>query len=780
MKKATKILMIIATLIITVSVLVACNTGQHTPTHTVTFQPNGGSAVASETLTQIDAEPVTTRDGYDFAGWYDNAELSGERITFPYAVTKDITLYAKWTAKKYAVTFVTNGGSSVAQMTVSEIATEPQTTRDEFDFLGWYDNAEFNGSRITFPYAVTGIKTLYAKWEETAVSDWTQTTLADYETEADGDNVKLVKYTGSAENIILPLDANLTFADDFLGQDEPTVKAVKIPANITEPHYLWFYYCEALKEIAVEDGHTALSADHGVLFSKDGTELIAYPQARAATGYTVPSTVETIGYYAFACNKSIENLTVSEGVETLSYGAFYYMQSLKTISIPSSVTTLGNYCFYHCESLKAIAIPSATTVGTYCFSECASLESVELPSTLSSFGSRSFNGCTSLKRVVGPIYVWNASMGYERKALADVVEYVEINGGETLRRAALQNCTALKKVVIGSSVTTISDLAFDGCTALTEVELSEGLQTIGGGVFANTKITEIKIPSTVTTLNSDINGNTFNNTSIKTIHCSADLITALYPNFLLTDKATLQNLIITSGTSIPDTGGGYNGFDSLHTLVIPASVTSIDENAFRELPSLVQITNLSGVNWTPFIYNNLGEKVPSSTEIRRSASAPFEGVISQETNGFVKYTYQNEVRLLDYDRSKEIVTLDASDFAGYTSIGAAVFRNCTSITSVTVPSNIKLIGDDAFYGCTALQSLTIASGVESIGKNAFMATQNLMSVTIPQSVTSMGMQAFSNSGSGTLTISVKGYSEKPEGWHTGWYVTGKINVIYNA
>ena len=101
MKKATKILMIIATLIITVTLFVACNTGQHTQDYTVTFETDGGSVIPSMTVSTIDTEPVTAREGYDFAGWFDNAELRGNRITFPYLLTVDTTQTAKWATKPY-------------------------------------------------------------------------------------------------------------------------------------------------------------------------------------------------------------------------------------------------------------------------------------------------------------------------------------------------------------------------------------------------------------------------------------------------------------------------------------------------------------------------------------------------------------------------------------------------------------------------------------------------------------------------------------------------------
>ncbi len=83
-------------------------------TYTITYNPNGGSAVADNTYT-VEATfelPTTTRDGYTFAGWYDNAELSGEPVT---EVTKgstgDKTFWAKWTANKITINYYIDGKS---------------------------------------------------------------------------------------------------------------------------------------------------------------------------------------------------------------------------------------------------------------------------------------------------------------------------------------------------------------------------------------------------------------------------------------------------------------------------------------------------------------------------------------------------------------------------------------------------------------------------------------------------------------------------------------------
>ncbi len=64
--------------------------------YTVRFNSMGGSMVADAVnVTVIEQSPVTKREGYNFAGWYDSIQYTNQ-ISFPYTVTKDIILYAKW------------------------------------------------------------------------------------------------------------------------------------------------------------------------------------------------------------------------------------------------------------------------------------------------------------------------------------------------------------------------------------------------------------------------------------------------------------------------------------------------------------------------------------------------------------------------------------------------------------------------------------------------------------------------------------------------------------
>ena len=150
-------------------------------TYTITFNSNGGSAPSPATKSvtynsTYGTLPTVTRAGYTFAGWY-TATSGGTKIesTTKVTITSAQTLYARWTANSYTVSFNANGGSvSQSSKTVtynSAYGELPTPTRAQYNFVGWF-TASSGGSQViaTTTVSTASNHTLYARW---AVGNYT-------------------------------------------------------------------------------------------------------------------------------------------------------------------------------------------------------------------------------------------------------------------------------------------------------------------------------------------------------------------------------------------------------------------------------------------------------------------------------------------------------------------------------------------------------------------------------------------------------------------------------
>ena len=160
-------------------------TGDHTlfakwlpNTYTVTFDANGGAAPDPASRTVVFGNPygtlaTTTRTGHTFDGWWTGAGGTGTQVTPDTLVANaaDHTLYAKWIANTYTVTFDAEGGSApnpaskvvTFGLTYGALAT---TSRAGYTFGGWWTGDGGTGTQIqtTTVVATAADHTLYARW----------------------------------------------------------------------------------------------------------------------------------------------------------------------------------------------------------------------------------------------------------------------------------------------------------------------------------------------------------------------------------------------------------------------------------------------------------------------------------------------------------------------------------------------------------------------------------------------------------------------------------------
>lgn len=188
-----------------------------------------------------------------------------------------------------------------------------------------------------------------------------------------------------------------------------SLESITIPSGVTKIS-ITSIACAKLENINVSADNKAYSSENGVLFNKDKTELIRYPEAKVGDSYTVPSSVVSIATFAFS-SSNLKSITLPNGLKSIGGAVFSLCEELRNLNIPDSVTDLGAAAFVRCSELTTVVIPNSVSKISYnTFVDCGSLKSVAIPTSVKSIEERAFDGCSSLSDIYygGTFAQWNA------------------------------------------------------------------------------------------------------------------------------------------------------------------------------------------------------------------------------------------------------------------------------------------------------------------------------------------------------------------------------------
>ena len=124
-----------------------------------------------------------------------------------------------------------------------------------------------------------------------------------------------------------------------------------------------------------------------------------------------------------------------------------------------------------------------------------------------------------------------------------------------------------------------------------------------------------------------------------------------------------------------------------------------------------------------------------------------EGMTYEEAGGVTEISssiFYGNTDIVSFDELKFFTGLKNGLIGEISTTANGAFQNCTSLESIKLPENLRLIGVRTFSNCTSLKVVKIPSGVTRIYESAFFST-NLVSVEIPSSVTRIDWGAFRNS-----------------------------------
>ena len=410
----------------------------------------------------------------------------------------------------------------------------------------------------------------------------------------------------------------------------PTVKTIGSRA---------FAECDNLKSITIPNGVKTIDTNAfsdcinltsvSIPDSVISIESRAFYNCKKLTGIKIPTGVTTIGEYTFGYCESLTSVTIPDSVVSIEKYAFEYCKGLKSIEIPKSVLTIKDGAFANCESLTTIKIPdSVISLGISAFSNCKSAKSVSLGKGIATIDMMAFRYDTAITDVyyngtkeqwknitidsygndpilnatmhfsgntanyvdsgkcgdnltwtlddIGTFVISGSGAMYEYEFFStpwlaynrQITSVVVQNGVTYICKGAFYLFESLKNVVIAPSVTEIGNEAFYKCENLENLTLENGLTTINDMVFEKChSLTKLVIPGSIQELG-------------YRAFCDCNGVTSIEIEYGVTK--------ITGWDAFAD-------FQNLETIIIPDSVTTIDESVFADNTNLKTIFMGSGV-----------------------------------------------------------------------------------------------------------------------------------------------------------------------------------------
>lgn len=304
----------------------------------------------------------------------------------------------------------------------------------------------------------------------------------------------LIKYKGTAADVVIPEGVDIIARDAFKGCE--TMYSITLPETLIEIAAYSFYGCKNLQEVVIPAKVKRVQSSafgrcdslKSAYIMSDTTNLqdfFSNATVYAPLGSRAhkqmneggkslryrPYPETDIEYYVsdgvliyYAPDKT--DVVIPDGVTAIDDFLFYNNGNVKSVTIPSSVTKIGNSAF-RSTGITEITIPeSVQTLGTFAFATCPSLTKAEILGSVSEISTYCFRGDSALKEV----------------SLPDTVTAI---GGY-----AFQNCTSLADISLPGGLTRIDAWAFYNCDAIKEITIPVGVTNIARGTFSDCRSLE--------------------------------------------------------------------------------------------------------------------------------------------------------------------------------------------------------------------------------------------------------------------------------------------------
>lgn len=430
------------------------------------------------------------------------------------------------------------------------------------------------------------------------------------------------------------------------------------------------------------------------------------------------------------------------GVTSVGESAFEGCTAVQSLSFDDSLSNIGTKAFQNCTALESVHIPdSVTSLSAAAFRNDVSLTEFQMPERLHTVSASAFSGCTSLKTVTWSKYL------------------------QTIEANVFEN-TALTEIIFPESLTRIGAYAFAGIGTLESIVLPENVNTIGSSAFSGTGIQTLKLPKSVTTLG---NGAWMNCAALREVqwdaalakipantfeHCTALTQIELPDGIVEIGARAFSGNESLTNVTLPRTvrrieSAAFEGCSALTDILLWPDVEEIAADAFANCENLTirgwkgsaaeKAATSQGVNFAAadqeisYTLNATqdGYLVSGCDEnaVLLVLPAVHDGlpVVGTAENAFANCKYLQEVRVEAESAYLQVCDGILMDATGKTLL---LYPARRAGTDFVIDENVTTIADYAFAYCQNLRSLTIGTQVEMIGNHAFDAVNDALCLVV--------------------------------------------------
>ena len=574
---------------------------------------------------------------------------------------------------------------------------------------------------------------------------------------------------------------------DGFFKDSLQMTEITIPASVTTLGVGLFEGCTSLQTVNFAETCKIAAFPENLFLNCEALISLTIPASVTSIGkhafmgsfittLNIPETVGTLADEAIKGAKKLTTVdiksTAASGLKAIAANAFEDCENLTTVTLSETVTTIGANAFKNCASLATFAFDKITKINENAFDGCG-FTTLDIPESLPATGALG-NGAFANNTKLTKVDFTKAKVTTISQMLfmgCTNLATVEFGKVDYISKSGFQGCTSLASIKLPAiSSYGLGESAFEGCTSLATVDMTAATKvtSIGTSVFKNTGISSLTfLSANVTSIGqSAFDGCKFNGeltipeqiTSIKAnafANCT-DITKVVMPKKLQDVESYYESTYALGANMF----AGCTKLDEIDFSKTTGTL-NISANAFKDVASLTKVTfPAEGLTLT---------KIGASAFEGCTSLAAFsfnEGLTSIGNSAF-KGTALESVELpaslADYSSSsysgttglgqgvfEECASLGSVDFTKATQVtilADRLFKGCTSLTEVKLPTNLKAINASAFEGCESLADITLSDDVNMMGANAFAGTA-LKAIKLPAALTDFKAASYGSAASG--------------------------------